>query len=154
MPEAGVIISDTSCLIVLRNIDELTLLQKVYSSIITTKEVADEFGDEFPDWILIKSPKDQQKQQLLSFQVDKGEASAIALAMELPTEAIILDDYKARQLAVKLGLPVTGTLGVLIKAKNQEIIPSVIPILEKLKQTNFRISNQLVEEVLEMAGEK
>lgn len=153
MPEAGVIISDTSCLIVLRNIGELTLLQKAYSSIITTKEVADEFGDEFPDWILIKSPKDQQKQQLLSFQVDKGEASAIALAMELPTEAIILDDYKARQLAVKLGLPVTGTLGVLIKAKNQGIITSVKPILEKLKQTNFRISNQLIAEVLEMAGE-
>lgn len=57
-------------------------------------------------------------------QIGKGEASAIALALETADNVLILDDWKARRLAERLGLSVTGTLGVLIKAKNTGIIPS------------------------------
>lgn len=148
-----IVVSDTSCFIALTNIGELSLLQKLYTQLLTTHDVADEFGEELPDWIEVVSPVDKQKQQLLEFQVDKGEASAIALALEISADVIILDDYKARIAAEKLGLEVTGTLGIIIKAKNQEIIDSIKPVIEKLQQTNFRLSNKLIEEALRLAGE-
>ncbi|MEQ9298178.1 MAG: DUF3368 domain-containing protein [Cyclobacteriaceae bacterium] len=89
----------------------------------------------------------------MEFQVDKGEASAITLALELPADLIILDDYKARVAAVGLGLEITGTLGIIIKSKMNHIIPSIKPVLEKLRKTNFRISEALVREALMISGE-
>lgn len=71
-------------------------------------------------------------------QIDKGESSAIALALETPDSTVILDDYKARKIAQQLGINFTGTIGVIIKAKLKGIIPSIKPYLEKIKQTNFR----------------
>jgi len=115
MPE--VVICDTSCLIALDNIDELHLLKELYRKIYTTAEVASEFGTKLPDWFEIKSPADHHQQKLLEFQIDKGEASAIVLALELSAKLIILDDYKARLIAKKLGVTITGTLGIIIKAK-------------------------------------
>jgi predicted nucleic acid-binding protein len=53
---------------------------------------------------------------------------------------VIIADYKARKTAEKLGIHFTGTIGVIVKAKLQGVIPSIKPILEKMKQTNFRIS--------------
>ena len=84
-----------------------------------------------------------QKQQLLELQIDKGESSAIALALESDNCTIILDDYKARKIASQLGITFTGTIGIVIKAKLNGIIPSIKPILKKIKQTNFRISTEL-----------
>lgn len=117
------IISDTSCFIVLNNIGELELLYKTYGRVTTTIEVAEEYNEPLPDWVVIESPIDKDRQQILELQLDKGEASAIALALEMKNSTIILDDYKARQVAVKLGLDVTGTLGVIIKAKKEGVIP-------------------------------
>ncbi|MEL6256742.1 MAG: DUF3368 domain-containing protein [Bacteroidota bacterium] len=148
-----IVVSDTSCFIALTNIGELSLLQKLYTHLFTTEDVADEFGESLPDWVEVLSPTDKQKQQLLEFQIDRGEASAIALALEISADAIILDDYKARIAAEKLGLEVTGTLGIIIKSKNQGIIDSIKPILEKLQKTNFRLSNQLIAEAIRLAGE-
>ena len=147
------IISDTSCFIVLTNIDELELLHKTYGQITTTVEVATEFGNILPEWVEIMSPNDKLRQQILELQIDKGEASAIALALEMTDRTIILDDYKARQIAEKLGLDVTGTLGVIIKAKKKGIINSVKPYLQKLKSTNFRLTSELEQEALKEAGE-
>ena len=137
------IISDTSCLIILTNIGELDLLHRTFGEIITTKEVLQEFGEELPDWIIVKSATDKYRQRILETQVDRGEASAIALALEFPESMIILDDYKARKIAAQLGLTYTGTIGVIIKAKLKEIIPSIKPLLEKIKQTDFRLSDEL-----------
>jgi len=148
-----VVVSDTSCFITLTNIGELQLLQKLYQKVYTTQDVADEFGDKLPDWIQILEPKDKQKQQMLEFQIDKGEASAITLALEISAELIILDDYKARLTATKLGIEITGTLGVIIKSKINGIISSIQPILNKLHKTNFRISESLIEEAFKEAGE-
>lgn len=86
-------------------------------------------------------------------QVDKGEASAIALALEITDSVLILDDWKARQLAEQLGLLVSGTLGVIIGAKNAGLIPSIKPYLEKIKETNFRISEELEQVALKSADE-
>ena len=94
-----IIISDTSCLIILNKIGELDLLQKVYGQITTTIEIAAEFGDPLPDWIEVVIVKEKDKQRLLEMQIDKGESSAIALALEYSDSLLILDDNKARKIA-------------------------------------------------------
>jgi predicted nucleic acid-binding protein len=137
------IIADTSCFIVLVNIGELELLHKVYGQITTTPDIAAEFGEALPHWVEIATVSDIYKQQLLEIQVDKGEASAIALALETTGCKIILDDYKARRIAAQLGLSYTGTIGVIIKAKLAGIIPSVKPLLKKIKETDFRLSAEI-----------
>lgn len=136
------IIADTSCFIVLANIQELGLLNKVYGTIITTTEIVIEFGDALPDWVNVVNVKDKHTQQILEIQIDKGESSAIALALETPDCTIILDDFKARRIAEQLRLSYTGTIGVIIKAKLNGIIPSIKPILEKMKQSDFRLSEE------------
>ena len=86
------IISDTSCFIILSKIGELELLKKVYGQIITTAEIAIEYGEELPEWIEVKNVEDKYRQQILEMQVDRGEASAITLAIEIPESTLILDD--------------------------------------------------------------
>jgi predicted nucleic acid-binding protein len=148
-----IIISDTSCFIILTNIRELHLLQKLYSKITTTIEIATEFGEPLPEWVEILSVKSKDTQRLLEMQIDKGESSAIALALEISDSLLILDDIKARKVATQLGLTITGTLGIIIKAKLEGIIPSVIPILRKIKQTDFRLSNEVELQILKEAME-
>ena len=147
------IISDTSCFIILTNIGELELLHKVYGQIVTTLDIANEYGETLPEWVEIVSVKDKYRQQLLEMQIDKGESSAIALALETPNSTIILDDYKARKIADKLGLVFTGTIGVIIKAKLNGIILSIKPLLEKIKQTDFRLSAEIELHALKEAKE-
>ena len=147
------IISDTSCFIIPTNIGEFELLHKVYGQVTTTKDIAIEFGEILPDWIEIKEVKDKYRQQLLEMQIDKGESSAITLALETPESTLILDDYKARRIAEKLHIPFTGTVGVIIKAKLMGLIHSIKPLLEKIKQTDFRISVDIELQALKEANE-
>ena len=65
----------------------------------------------------------------------------------------ILDDYKARKMADNLGLHYTGTIGIIVKAKLKGIIPSIKPLLEKIKHTNFRLSVDLELLALKEANE-
>ncbi len=97
--------------------------------------------------------KDKYRQTILELQIDKGESSAIALALETPDSVVILDDYKARKIAERLGATLTGTIGVIIKAKLSGTIPSIKPILEKIKQTDFRISVEIENQALKEADE-
>jgi predicted nucleic acid-binding protein len=153
LPMHKTIISDTSCFIILTNIGELELLQKLYVQIVTTIDIATEYGDALPEWVEILDVEDKSKQHLLELQIDKGESSAIALALETPKSTIILDDNKARKIAHQLGLKYTGTIGVIIKAKLQGIIPSIKPILEKIKHTDFRLSDEIETQALKEAKE-
>ncbi len=145
--------ADTSCFILLTNIGELDLLQQLYGKVHTTIEVANEFAKPFPDWVVVEYIANDHQMQLLELQIDKGEASAIILALNYENHIIILDDYKARKIAKQLYLHVTGTLGVIIKAKLNGIIPSIKPILEKIKSTNFRISDEVASAALNEAKE-
>jgi predicted nucleic acid-binding protein len=86
-------------------------------------------------------------------QLDRGESSAIALALETPDSTIILDDYKARKIAEQLGIIFTGTIGVIIKAKLNGIIPLIKPLLEKIKQTDFHLSTDIELQALKEANE-
>lgn len=148
------IISDTSCLIILSKINKLFLLEKLYGQVITTPEIAEEFGEALPDWIIIESAVDILRQQILEIQIDRGESSAIALALEKADCTVILDDYKARKIAAQLNLKITGTIGIIIKAKKQGIITAIKPIIDDIKLTDFRISNKLELLALKEAGEK
>ena len=148
-----VIISDTSCLILLDKIGELNLLTRLFGTIITTSEVASEFGQPLPSWVEIKKPSDKNYQSIIEATVDKGEASAIALAIEMDECLLIIDDLKGRKFANKIGLTIIGTIGVIVDAKLRGIIPSVKPTLAKIKLTNFRISKELEEIILKRSGE-
>lgn len=131
MPEF--IISDTSCLIILSKIGELDLLRQLYGTVVTTPTVAAEFGSPLPEWIRLEAAADNQRQQLLTMQVDAGEASAITLALERPGSTLILDDYKARRVADQLGMQLTGTFGLLVRAKKRGLILAVKPLLARIK---------------------
>ncbi len=149
-----VIIADTSCLIVLTKIGELDLMHKLYQRVTITHDVLLEYGLDLPSWMEVQQVNDKYRQQLLEMQLGKGEASAIALALETDDPIVILDDWKARIIAERLGVTVTGTIGVLIKAKHTGIIPSIKPFLYKIRETNFRISEELEQIALREANEK
>lgn len=147
------IISDTSCLILLEKINELQLLQKLFKIIIITQIVADEFESDLPLWIHIQNPKDKNNVIILEASLDRGEASAIALALEQKDCLLIIDEAKGRKLAMSLGLIITGTLGIIAEAKKAGHISSVKTILEKIKLTNFRLSEELEKEILNQSQE-
>ena len=148
-----IVISDTSTLILFHKIGEFNLLEKVYGELITTPEVAEEFGEKLPNWIKIQSVTDKKYQTFLETQVDYGEASAIALATEFDDVILLLDDLKARKLATRLRFRITGTLGVIHKAKQKSIISKVKPLIDKLLMTDFRIANNIIEEILKLNNE-
>jgi len=142
------IIADTSCLIVLEKINMLYLLKELYGTILVTEEVAGEYGDEVAEWIKIRQVQDRKTLEVISAFVDLGEASSIALAMETENSTIIIDDLKGRKVAEKLGLRITGTIGVLLKAKDSNLVDSLKSATEQLKASGFRISNELEQEIL------
>lgn len=149
--EYEVVIADTSCLILLDKIGELQLLQLLFEKVTITEQIFEEFGQQLPDWFTIRSVEKVSFQHALD--LDIGEASAITLALELDSVLLVLDDYKARKVAEKAGLDITGTLGLFLKAKNINIIDSVKPLLEKIQLTNFRYSKKIFEQILSLAGE-
>ena len=151
MPEY--VIVDTSVLIILEKIDQLEILKGIYKEIYITPEVANEYNKPVPGWILIESVKDKKYQTFIQTQVDIGEASAIALATEKDDPILILDDLKARKLARRLDIKFTGTLGVINKAKASGLIDEIKPLLEKLKEINFRISDNILETLLKRNNE-
>jgi len=145
--------ADTSCFIILTNIGKLDLLHKVYGKVTTTLDIINEYGELLPEWVEVKDTKDKYRQQLLEMQIDKGESSAITLALETPESTLILDDYRARKIAEQLSLSYTGTIGVLVKAKLMGVILTIKPLLEKIRQTNFRISAEIELQALKEANE-
>jgi predicted nucleic acid-binding protein len=148
------IISDTSCLILLHKIGELDLLQRLFHTVFITPEIATEYELPLPKWIIIDSPINKIYQRILEASLDKGESSAIALCLEKTDPLLIIDDLKGRKFAENLGLKITGTLGILILAKRQNLISSVKPVLEKVKKTDFRFSKNLEKKLLKLSGEE
>ena len=148
-----IVISDTSSLIILEKIGELNLLQRTYSRVVTTPQVAEEFREKLPSWIVIKVVQDRKYQEFLETQVDRGEASAIALAKENGNSLLLLDDLKARKLAHQLNLKFTGTLGVFHKAKGLGIIDKIKPLIDKILMTDFRVSEKIINELLRLNNE-
>ena len=151
--DSEIIISDTSCLILLSKINELNLLKKLSKNVFITPSIKNEFGGHLPFWIQIKKPKDIHYQKILEIDLDIGEASAIALSLDLSNSILILDDLKGRKIAEKLNLRYSGTFGLILRAKQVGIIDKVKPLLDKIRETNFRFSEDLFKSVLNDAGE-
>jgi predicted nucleic acid-binding protein len=148
-----VVISDASCLIILDKINKIEILSDLYQNIVTTPEVAKEFGKSLPSWITLKESPDKNYQKVLEVAIDPGEASAIALSLNYLEPLLLLDDLKARKMAKKLGLVFTGTLGVLVKARKLGVISELRPVINLIRNTDFRISELLVDEILKEVGE-
>ena len=146
MPD--VVIPDASCLIVLSKTGELELLKQLYPKIIISKEIANEFSQSIPKWIEVRELENTNFLELLNAILDSGEASAIALAESIPNSLLILDDLKARKYAKELKLNLTGTIGVIVKAKKSGVIRDVHPIIDKFLKTDFRISPKIINEIL------
>ncbi|MGZ5283810.1 MAG: DUF3368 domain-containing protein [Bacteroidia bacterium] len=147
-----IIVSDASCLILLDKIGELNLLQKIFGQILITETVSNEINITLPDWIEVKNPETNLHFALASI-LDSGEATSISLAMDYDNALLIIDEFKGRKVAQEMVLKITGTLGVLVIAKEKIITASVKEIITKISSTNFRLSNALVEELLRQAGE-
>jgi uncharacterized protein len=85
--------------------------------------------------------------------LDKGEASVIALALEIENSVIIIDEKKGRKIAKNLNLEVIGSLKVLLIARKKGVISRIYPILQELGSQNFRFSKKLVTQALIEANE-
>ncbi|MBI5303457.1 MAG: DUF3368 domain-containing protein [Chloroflexi bacterium] len=96
--------------------------------------------------------KDTRRADLLS-DLDRGEAEAIVLAQELGADLVIIDERIARKHARRLGLKLTGTLGVLLEAKEHGFISAVKPLIEELVQGGIRLGADVIEESVRLAGE-
>ncbi len=86
--------------------------------------------------------------------LDEGEAQVLTLAEEQNASLVLIDERKARRYAERLKLPLSGTIGVLLLAKEENIIPAIAPLLKAIQEAGLYLHNELVEQVLQMAGEK
>jgi predicted nucleic acid-binding protein len=147
-----IIISDTSCLIALSNIGMLHIIKDLYEEIIITSEVKAEFGEILPDWIIVMQVRDKLKQADIEKRLDKGEASSIALALEIPNTILIIDEIKGRNIAKSVNIEIIGTIGILLLASNKGLINDVISVILKLTNNGFRLSDKLLDKIIEKYG--
>lgn len=144
---AQIIIADTSCLISLYNAGILQILKELFGEVYVTKTIQREFGQSLPNWIKIKNPENTTQLDSLYAQLDRGEASAIGLALQMKNSTLIIDELKGRKVAINLGINTTGTIGILILAKEKGIIIKLMDTIDILVKNGFRISNKLYEEI-------
>ncbi|MBC7899929.1 MAG: DUF3368 domain-containing protein [Saprospiraceae bacterium] len=144
-------VCDSTCLIGLERIGKLEILRELFEPISIPPEVEREFGKSFP-WLKIGNLASIRLVAALQMVVDSGEAEAIALASEKNC-LLISDDKQARAAAKRLGVAVIGTVGLLVRAKQNGVISTVKPILDDLELNSFFIGRALREEALELVNE-
>jgi uncharacterized protein len=157
------VVSNTTPIISHLKINRLDLLKQLYGQILIPLAVFREieagktkgyYKDLSKiDWISIVEIKDKKSVKYF-LDLDQGEAEAIVLATEFNADLIILDERLGRFYAKHAELKVTGTIGVLIKAKNEGLIESVKPMIEELVKKEVWISDKLKSEILKKTGEK
>jgi predicted nucleic acid-binding protein len=147
------VIADATVLIGLHQIGHLSLLPALFEHIVIPPGVAEETKRSVPrpDWLTIKTPL--QEPPSFSKHIGLGEREAIALALEIHPDAFIVDDYAARVLAERLGIPIIGTAGILRLAKKADLIPNVRDPLDSLRAAGFRLSEAVYKAVLYACGE-
>ncbi|ELR97534.1 DUF3368 domain-containing protein [Gloeocapsa sp. PCC 73106] len=156
------VVSNTSPILNLAIVDQLSLLRQQFGRIQIPSAVLDELkmDEERPGsqririaitqgWIQVQSVSDVSLIRLLRQTLDKGESEAIALALEIQAQWTILDEHDGRKIAKSLGLQVTGILGILIRAKQTGELSSLETIMDQLiKEAGFRIASDLLAKVL------
>ncbi len=160
MPE---VICNTSPLQYLHQLGLLHLLPKlagrltVPTAVVAELEAGRKHGVNLPDltgldWLNICHPASEPVLPLV-VDLGPGETEVLALALEHRGAIVILDDHLARQVALTLRIPLTGTLGVLLSAKRAGLIPTVTPCLDQLQDLRFRLAPATRNAVLKLAGE-
>lgn len=155
---------NTAPLIFLAKLGRLDLLRLGAESVYIPTIVLDELRV-YPDdvyravqalvsaWLIERNCSRPDLLALTLQALDPGEAGVIALALELGTQDVVLDDLDAHRFAYRSGLKPIGTLGLLLAAKERGLIPTVAPEIEKLQNAGFRANQQLIRRVLAEAGE-
>ncbi len=149
-----IIISDTSCLIALQNIGLLNLLKDLYQEILISNEVKNEFDSVLPGWIIVLEVKNKEKIAEIEKKLDKGEASSIALALEIKDSILIIDELKGRKIAQAFNIEIIGTIGIIVLADKRGLINDVLSIILKLVNKGFRLSDQLIDQLIEKYSKK
>lgn len=162
MPAPPVIANNTP-LVALWSIEQLDLLGNLFETVWIPTAVEKEFlatetaaRQQFltqTPWLQTKSLANP-RQALTYTGLDRGEAEVLALALEHEARLVIMDERKGRQYARRLGLPLTGTLGVLLLAKEKKLIKSVTPLVKKLQDGGLYLAPELVSQVLTLAREE
>lgn len=157
------VIVNSTPLIVLCGIGKLNILKEMYGEIIIPSAVFREVTAKEDsvcaqirsagEWMRVEQIKDCSEKKMYKAKLHDGEVEVMILAQERNADLVILDDNAAKKTAKYLGLTVTGTLGVLVKAKNQGIIGRVSPFLCEMRKNGFYISSEVERMVLEQAGE-
>jgi len=159
------VVSDAGPIIALSRIGKLKLLKRYFGRIFIPKEVYDQIVErgrgkpgseevEKYDWFEAKEVGNRIAVNSLSVDLEKGEAEAIILSLELEADLILMDDFNAREIAKAMGLSVLGTVGILVKASQDGIIENLKETLEELRRKGIRISNEVIEYALTLAGER
>jgi len=164
MPEVPrQVVVNTTPIIALALIGKLGLLQHLYGEVAVPAAVYDEVlaggargtgRAELQEavWLRVMSLQDARRADLLA-DLDRGEAEVIALAQEIDADLVIIGERLARRHARRLGLTLTGTLGVLLKAKERGLIPRIAPLVEHFRQGDIHLSDAVITETLRLAGE-
>ncbi len=158
------VISNTSPLYYLHRIEQLSILRELYGHVWVTPQVVEELragadqGLSVPEvnrieWIKVRAVTVPRMLELIS-DLGKGEASILALAMEIENPLLIVDDALGRRIASAQAIALTGTVGVLIKAKQVGILSAVASQLDRLKTAGFYLHDAVYQKALCLAGEK
>jgi predicted nucleic acid-binding protein len=148
-----IVIADSSCLIALARSGQLDILRVLFGQIVIPAAVYDEVviqGEGRPgsdevaqaEWIITKQVQDQLAVRALRLTLGRGESEAMVLAAETAARFLILDDWRARQSAIGMGLPVIGTLSILQRATEKGLIVNLESSLEKLRQAGFHFERR------------
>lgn len=159
------IVSDTSPIINLAAINHLYLLPELFSRIIIPQIVYQEIvidgaGEPGSDdiqtakWVEVQSCTNQDIINLLNNELDPGEAEAIALAIELNADYLLIDEKDGRQKALDYHLKPLGVLGILLRAKEARLISTISPLMDRLRsEAGFYIHQSLYDQVKRIAKE-
>jgi uncharacterized protein len=149
-------------LISLARIGQLELLPALFDDIVLPRGVFEEVTQDpkLPgaeaiaraEWLKVVEILDRKAVERLAASLDEGESQVLALAQELGATAAI-DERRGRRLAASLGVPQTGTVGILLLAKRRGLIPALTPLLDQLGANGVHLSPRLYEEARGLAGE-
>ncbi len=162
MPARPVVVNSTP-LVAFWAIGRLDILHSLFGEIVIPPAVREEFLSTEKEtrrkilrdeaWIRIVELENPNRTGAFA-SLDQGEAQVLALAEEQNASLVLIDERKARRYAERLKLPLSGTLGVLLLAKEEKIIPAISPLLKTMLEAGLYLHDDLVEQVLKMAGEK
>lgn len=160
-----IVVADTSVLVNLCCVGQGGLLVSLFGDVVIPPVVAREFerlvaamprfaGLSFLDGIRQQEPSTVPESIRASAGLDPGESAALALALEIHADAVLVDERRGYEVARQVGLEAIGVLGILLRAKSAGCIPLVQPILDALQaDAGFWVSDRLRSEILQLAGE-